>query len=245
VVRASLTVDVEEDIPPFFRSFKGIEKGLPKILSTFNEFGIKATFFVTAEVCEKFPDIIRELADEHEIACHGFRHERLDGLELPALHRTLSTATDKIANTAVEKPVGFRAPRLRVSERLLRALADLGYNYDSSVSVWHPWQRKFVATAKKIGIKELPISIDNTMLRIPMGMDLARTQLGRDPLIVFMHPWDAINIRRERLGRSEAPWRASIFWNSIGAGERFLRNLRSLISMMLKKKAEFVLARDL
>lgn len=245
-MKVSLTVDVEEDIPPFFKSFEGIKKGLPKILDLFDEFRIRATFFTTAEVCEEFPDLIRKLAKKHEIACHGLYHERLDRLEPSTLREVLSDATNKIKDIIGERPVGFRAPRLRASEPLMYGLAELGYKYDSSISVWYTWQRKFIGIAEKAGIKELPISIDDTMLRLPMGMRLARTQLNRDPLVVFMHPWDAINVRREKLIKREgAGGSISIFRNSWGAGERFLRNLRILISELQEKKAKFVLARDL
>lgn len=246
MVRASLTVDVEEDMPPFFKGFIGIEKGLPKILSIFEEFKIRATCFVTAEICEKFPDLVHNLAQRHEIACHGLRHERLDKFGPQTLHETLSSATDLIEDVAGKKPVGFRAPRLRLNESILRELMNLGYKYDSSVSVWYPWQQKYLAVAQRIGIRELPVSIDNTMLRVPYGMKLAKTQFKRDPLVIFMHPWDAIDIRKEKPQRSETTFnRVLVYRNSIGTGDKFLRNLRALIADLQEKGTEFVLMRDL
>lgn len=246
MTRAAITVDVEEDMPPFFKSFIGIKKGLPKILSIFDEFGIRATFFVTAEICEKFPQIVRGLARRHEVACHGFRHERLDKFKPQTLHETISGATDVIKGVVGKKPAGFRAPRLRINEGILQELMNLGYKYDSSISVWHPWQRKYLTIAKKIGIKELPASIDNTMLRVPLGMELARTQFKRDPLVIFMHPWDAIDVRKEKLQRSEVTLnRILVFRNSIGTGDKFLRNLRAIVVELLGTGAEFALMREL
>ncbi len=46
-----------------------------RLLALFDEFGIKATFFVLAWVAERHPDIVRRIAaGGHEVASHGYGH---------------------------------------------------------------------------------------------------------------------------------------------------------------------------
>jgi len=55
----TITVDVEEDCPPMLTSTRGMEEGMPKLLQLFKKEGIKATFFVTGMMAERYPDLIR------------------------------------------------------------------------------------------------------------------------------------------------------------------------------------------
>ena len=51
----------------------GMSHGLPRILDLFDEFKIKATFFVPGKTAEVYPEAVKEIADRgHEIACHGY-----------------------------------------------------------------------------------------------------------------------------------------------------------------------------
>lgn len=46
-----------------------------KILKTLKEFNVKATFFVVGKNCQKFPEILKEIAKEgHSIGNHSFSH---------------------------------------------------------------------------------------------------------------------------------------------------------------------------
>ena len=72
---AAFTCDLEPDCPPFLQGFRGVEEGMPKLLSLLDELGIRATFFTTGEVAIRYPDTIRALlASGHELACHGMTH---------------------------------------------------------------------------------------------------------------------------------------------------------------------------
>ena len=56
----------------------GMSHGLPRILDLFDEFKIKATFFVPGKTAEVYPEAVKEIADRgHEIACHGYEYENL------------------------------------------------------------------------------------------------------------------------------------------------------------------------
>ena len=53
-----------------------------RILDMFAEADVKATFFTLGWVAERWPALVRDIAAAgHEIASHGFGHERLAALD--------------------------------------------------------------------------------------------------------------------------------------------------------------------
>jgi len=64
-----------------------VTRALPRLLEALDEAGLRATFFVEGLNTELYPDTLRELdAAGHEVACHGWQHERWSTLE-PAVER--------------------------------------------------------------------------------------------------------------------------------------------------------------
>src|SRR3954466_9281100 len=54
-----------------------IEQNVLRILALLDEYEIKATFFTLGWVAERYPGLVRRLvADGHEVASHGYAHER-------------------------------------------------------------------------------------------------------------------------------------------------------------------------
>jgi len=63
-LRVALTVDFEPDCPPYLSStFRGIEQGAPRLLELFAATGVRATYFTTSEVAERYPASLRALLD--------------------------------------------------------------------------------------------------------------------------------------------------------------------------------------
>jgi hypothetical protein len=110
---------------------------LPRFAELFEEFRIRATFFVIGEDLndEANQQIVRRLhASGHEIASHTQTHN------YNFLHLTPQEKRSEIekAGLAIEKitgrkPEGFRAPGYAVDRGVLQILSDLGYSYDSSI----------------------------------------------------------------------------------------------------------------
>jgi peptidoglycan/xylan/chitin deacetylase (PgdA/CDA1 family) len=106
----------------------------------FAELGVRATFFVIGR------DLARDLkesgrgaallgkalADGHELANHSFQHA-YDLVSWPA-ERIVEDmkACDALLRRLGARVVGFRAPGYTHDDKLLRAVANLGYRYDSS-----------------------------------------------------------------------------------------------------------------
>src|SRR5689334_12138090 len=108
-----------------------------RMLDLFDEFQTKATFFVLGWVGERYPDLVRAIAQRgHEIASHGYAH-RLIYDQTPAGFRE----DDRRARALLEdacgrRVVGYRAPSYSITPRSLWALDILveeGYEYDSSI----------------------------------------------------------------------------------------------------------------
>ncbi|HKM51081.1 MAG TPA: polysaccharide deacetylase family protein [Candidatus Bathyarchaeia archaeon] len=134
-----LTIDVERRTE--CDQLDGIRSDLSKILGILKPVS-KATFFVTGEVAEKFPDVIRSIGDEgYEVGCHGLYHERFDVLESGEQIRRIEVATRYITEALGVRPFGFRAPEHRANGETILALEKLQYLYDSSVIPRTPFMR--------------------------------------------------------------------------------------------------------
>lgn len=110
----------------------GLRVGVYRLLEILQAHDIRATFFVPAWDAEQSTDTINSIMSAgHEVAAHGYLHEdysQLGDLERGTLERAHETLT-KIMGRA---PVGWRAPRGRLSPRTIGYLADMAYVYDAS-----------------------------------------------------------------------------------------------------------------
>ena len=130
-----ISVDVEQDISSYLKnSYKGVELGLPPFLDMLENLKIKADFFVTADVCQKYPSIIEKIADNgHTIGSHGLQHQQLWFKSYAKQFDELSMSSKLIEKYIGEKPTMFRAPAFSATPNTLKALEKLNYSIDSSV----------------------------------------------------------------------------------------------------------------
>jgi len=94
---------------------------------------VKATFFVLGWVAERLPHLVREInARGHEVASHGYFHQLCPRCSWEDLESDLKDSK-KLLEDMTGRPVhGYRAPGFSVSDRVLRAVENAGYLYDSS-----------------------------------------------------------------------------------------------------------------
>lgn len=108
-----------------------------RVLDLFAERGIRSTFFTLGWVAERNRSLIRRIvAEGHELASHGYAHDRVTGLDRTSfgvdLARTRAILED-IGGVAVK---GYRAPSFSIGARnawALEVLAEQGYAYSSSI----------------------------------------------------------------------------------------------------------------
>ncbi len=130
-----ITMDVEQDISSKLKgSYLGVEKALPKFLDLLGRLKLPATFFVTADVCLRYPDTARRIAEEgHELGCHGLDHKMFWFKSKRAQRKEIADATNVIEKVTGIRCKMFRTPKFGVSGKTITVLEELGYTVDSSV----------------------------------------------------------------------------------------------------------------
>ena len=108
-----------------------VTEALPRVLGALDDAGLRATFFVEGLNTELYPDTLRELdARGHEVACHGWRHERWVALD-PATERDrLRRSVEGLRALGLE-PRGFRPPGGELTPGTPALLRELGFTYCS------------------------------------------------------------------------------------------------------------------
>jgi len=113
----------------------GMEFGLPRLLNVFDDFGVKATFFIPGEVAVRYPKEVKMIADRgHEIGCHGLEHELLAHLTREEQKERLAKAKAILEETTGKTVTGFRMPEGEITEETLQVVKELGFTYSSSLS---------------------------------------------------------------------------------------------------------------
>ena len=189
-----------------------------RLLGLFDEFRVRATFFVLGWVVERFPSLVRAIADRgHEIASHGYAHRLVYDQTLPAFRDDIRRAKQLLEDASGRRVAGYRAPSYSITPRSLWALDVLleeGYEYDASifpirhdrygipVSGRRPYLiRRQTGTlveipgsTTRIGQVNLPVAGGGYFRLLPYSWTrwgISRiNRLERLPAIFYLHPWE-------------------------------------------------------
>ncbi len=97
----------------------------------------RATFFTLGWIAERYPQLIRRIeAQGHEIASHGYGHQRASDLDEAAFRADIETAKKILEDLCGKAVNGYRAPSFSIGAANLWAfeiLARAGYRYSSSI----------------------------------------------------------------------------------------------------------------
>jgi polysaccharide deacetylase family protein (PEP-CTERM system associated) len=114
-----------------------VERNTERLLEILSDAGVKATFFALGWVAERFPQLIgRIAADGHEVASHGFAHQRVDGQSPEEFRSDVRRAREILEHAAGAAVRGYRAPTFSVGAHtpwVWRILEEEGYAYSSSI----------------------------------------------------------------------------------------------------------------
>jgi len=214
---------VEQDAPPYLHTFKGIQKGLPKILAVLREKNVKATFFTTGEVAEKFPNAVEEIVqDGHELGSHGYDHKRFDKMSYEEAKNNVERSLDVLSS--FYDVVSFRAPNLKFPLDYYEILEENGIKYASSQAVYKGWKR---GITKINGVLVIPATATSIFFRLPKGILERIVQRSGSPVVLFSHPWEYSGVR---------VWRPDLWWN---AGDYAVRRLSEFIEWAKDRKYQF------
>lgn len=118
----------------FVQGAYGPYRAVPRILDLLERTGVKATFYVPAWVVEHWPDLCRAVvAAGHEVAHHGYKHERYVDLSVEAQEAVLNRSQEIFADVLGAPAVGYRTPTGDWHEETPRLLAERGFLYSSSL----------------------------------------------------------------------------------------------------------------
>jgi peptidoglycan/xylan/chitin deacetylase (PgdA/CDA1 family) len=108
-----------------------VTRTLPRILDALRESAVRATFFVEGLNAELYPGALREIdAAGHEIAYHGWRHERWADLDPVAERASLERGVRALDALGL-RPTGFRPPGGALTPATPELLRALGFTYVS------------------------------------------------------------------------------------------------------------------
>lgn len=159
-------------VGPLSQGEYGHRVALPRVLRLLQQKNVPATFFFPAWSLKLAPEQAEMIqsAQMHEIAVHGWIHERNSELDEPTERRLLEDAVETVTEITGRRPVGYRAPSWNFSPNTLSIIRDLGFLYESSLMADdRPYE--LVQNGEPTGVVELPVEwiLDDAPLYNPLG----------------------------------------------------------------------------
>ncbi len=121
----ALTIDVEDyfqvsALAPYIARSEWdtlggrVEPNVERILAMLEEYGTHATFFTLGWIAERYPGLIRRIvANGHELASHGFAHQRATEQNPAAFFSDIQLAKIVLEDLTGVEVTGYRAPASR------------------------------------------------------------------------------------------------------------------------------------
>ena len=212
-----LTFDLEEfDIAEEYGATLDLETkiqtsyvGMERILALLKKYDAKATIFCTAFYAENAPEQLQRIAaDGHEIASHGYYHDRFETADLLKSRLKLAEITGK-------NIVGFRMARMAAVDN--QAIEAAGYAYDSSLNpTWLPGRYNYLDKPRTTfnileNLKVIPASV-TPFLRFPLFWlsfknlplflykHMVEQTLNTDNYVnLYFHPWEFNSLKQFNL----------------------------------------------
>jgi len=225
------------------------EANTDRVLALFDRAGVKGTFFTLGWIGERAPALLRRIVEAgHELASHGYDHQRVFTLEPQQFAADIARARATLEDATGVAIAGYRAPSFSIDRRTPWAhpiLAEAGYRYSSSVApvahdhygwresprfAWRPvdgsdmveWP---VTTAEWAG-RRFAAGGGGFFRLLPFALSsyaIAQVNGAGHPAITYFHPWE-IDPDQPRV--AGAPFKARIrHYSRLGAMEGRLERL--------------------
>ncbi|EQA97858.1 XrtA system polysaccharide deacetylase [Sphingobium baderi] len=224
----ALSVDVEDwfQVGAFERTIRRddwdglthrVERNTDAVLDLFDAAGVTATFFTLGWVAERYPALMRRIAEAgHEVASHGYDHARVFTFTPEQFRADLRKSRAILEDVSGQAVTGYRAPSFSIDPRTPWAhpiLAEEGYRYSSSVApirhdhygwpdsprfAWKPVKDaplvELPVTTARLGGRTLAAGGGGFFRLLPYGFSrwAIRQVNGQDqrPAILYFHPWE-------------------------------------------------------
>lgn len=260
-IRNALTIDVEDyfqvsAFAPYIprdhweKRDCRVERNVERILQMLDDHGTKATFFTLGWIAERHPQVVRRIVEQgHELASHGYGHERASDLTESAFFSDIDSAKKILEDLSGCAVTGYRAPSFSIGEGNLWAfdcLERAGYRYSSSIyPIRHdhygmPDAPRFAHRVRG-ALVEVPVTTARLLNRnwpasgggyfrlMPYALSswLLRQVNENDgqPVIFYFHPWE-IDVDQPRVEGINAKTRFRHYVNLHRTEARIRRLLR-------------------
>jgi len=192
-----------------------VEHNVQRILELLRQHETRATFFTLGWIAERYPALVHAIvADGHELASHGYGHERASDLSEQAFAEDIGRAKKLLEDISGQAVQGYRAPSFSIGTGNLWAfdcLAAAGYRYSSSIyPIKHdhygmPDAPRFAHQVRE-GLIEVPVTTLRMLNRnlpasgggyfrlLPYGISrwmFKRVNAAdRQAAVFYFHPWE-------------------------------------------------------
>lgn len=100
-----------------------------ELIDTLDEYDARATFFVTGDWCDRYPEDVKMFADAgHEIQNHSDQHPHVKGANVNELISDTKAASLKIKDITGREPTLYRAPYGEYDNSLITTVQGMGMN---------------------------------------------------------------------------------------------------------------------
>ena len=189
-----------------------------RILELLDEHDTKATFFTVGWIAERYPDLIREIAQcGHEVASHSYWHRRVSDLTPEVFKEDTHRCKNVLEDISGQEVVAFRAPTysiIKSSQWAWDVLIEEGFKTDSSVfpinharygnpdsdRFVHKIERtsgtlnEFPLSTVKFGANNIPIVSGGYLRFFPYAFTKYGikkiNQVEAKPAVIAFHPWE-------------------------------------------------------
>jgi len=225
-----LSVDVEDyfhptevqrsgDLASWDRMPSRVEESTRRTLDLLARYRVRATCFVLGWVAERFPALVRRIAEAgHQIACHSYAHRLVFDMTPEEFRRDTLRARAAIEDACGVRPRAYRAPSYSITREsfwALEILAECGFTHDSSIYPIHhdrygipEYSRHAkleptpagavlevpVATVRLSGRRVAPVGGGAYLRLLPYRYTAAGLRRlnedERQPACVYLHPWE-------------------------------------------------------
>jgi polysaccharide deacetylase family protein (PEP-CTERM system associated) len=192
-----------------------VERNIDRILALLADANSRATFFTLGWIAERYPALIQRIAAcGHEVASHGYGHERASGQTPREFCADIVLAKAILEDISGGEVRGYRAPSFSIGPAnpwAFDAIVDAGYRYSSSIyPIRHdhygvPDAPRFAHEIRP-GLLEIPVATVRMFgANWPAGgggyfrlfpYALSRWSLrrinarDRQPAMFYFHPWE-------------------------------------------------------
>jgi len=194
-----------------------VERNVMAILDMFAVADVKATFFTLGWVAQRHGPLMRRIVEAgHELASHGWDHERVFRLDAKSFTADLERSRKVLEDASGVQITGYRAPSFSIDQRspwAYMVLAEQGFVYSSSVAPishdhygWREAPRFAFKPLPWSELVEIPVTTAHFAGRrlaaggggffrvLPYGFSrwAIRQVNTRDerPAVFYFHPWE-------------------------------------------------------